>query len=433
MSNGIKNTVGDFLRSVFSTLVNKDDVIFKALFANPEETGAVETIFNTLETVRNKWCNNSNIYEQDGEMLEKSMSYFSILERLFAESDESFKGRNELLYYRNGDTIWGDKWDILGIFKSYFNTDLVFIVNDTNSIEENLFLDGDFEEKNAWTLEDCTYDEAACFSERLGILFDSPGTCKQSVNVDADSTYFIHYFLNGNIGVQVKDNNGRYWDAARGEFGEWVNTAVVNNATSNTWDAKHLFFLTDGNVNKVTVSFIGGTGIAMLDYVRLFKKYAYSSFTLIADFIGRYTSDTLAMAPGKDDPVKRKDYSIFGHFSDGKHDSDTTDPDNLSFVETAALNEDKSPLMAAGKDDRDNADIKPANDMYIEQKPLAPGEGDDDDGVDVDYSKMSYIEQANLYGTDTIRPESVYSELLEIVRAGGITSYIEILTRNLEE
>jgi hypothetical protein len=89
--------------------------------------------------------------------------------------------------------------------------------------------------------------------------------------------------------------------------------------------------------------------------------------------------------------------------------------------------------MAAGKDDRDNADIKPANDMYIEQKPLAPREGDDDDGVNVDYKKMSYVEQANLYGSDTVRPESVYSELLDIVKAGGITSYIEILSRNLEE
>jgi hypothetical protein len=89
--------------------------------------------------------------------------------------------------------------------------------------------------------------------------------------------------------------------------------------------------------------------------------------------------------------------------------------------------------MADNEADTD-ADIKPSNDMYLDETtPLAPGEGDDADGVNVNYDIMSYIEQANLFGTDTVRPESVYTELLEIVRAGGITSYIEIVTRNSED
>jgi hypothetical protein len=116
MSSSTRNSIGDFLRSIFSTLINKDDEVFKALFANPEETGAVETIFNELETVRDEWCNNSDVYNQIGEMLEKPLSYFSVLERLFEESDESYKDRNALLFYRNGDTLWGDKWDVLSIF-----------------------------------------------------------------------------------------------------------------------------------------------------------------------------------------------------------------------------------------------------------------------------------------------------------------------------
>jgi hypothetical protein len=468
MSSGTGNTTGDFLQSILSTLVNKDDEVFKALIANPEETGAIETIFNELETVRDEWCNNSDVYNQIGEMLEKTLAYFSVLERLFEENDESFKARNELLFYRNGDSLWGDKWDILGIFKRYFNTDKVFIVNDTNPINENLFLDGDFEEGDAWILENCVYDKSARFSNRFGILFNIPGSCRQDVDIERDTTYFIHFFLDGHIGVKIKDNNNRYWDIGSGEFGEWVNKEVVNNYSTNQWDAVRMFFLTDDQANKATISFTGiDDSIAMLDYVRLFKKGNYSSFTLIANFTGLYTADTMSMAPGQGDPVRRQDYSKYGYFSAGKHDRDPINYDNLSFfedaaingndkiedgdrlsfMETAALNEDEDPVMANENDDRlsvnsdkdpvmaggkdDVGETEGTNASYIADTPLAPGEGDDD-GEDVNYEGMSYIEQANLFGTDTVRPEGVYTELLEIVKAGGISSYIEILVKETE-
>jgi hypothetical protein len=357
MPSGTQNSAGDFLRSVFSALVNKDDEVFKALFANAEETGAIETVFNEIEKTRDEWCNNSDVYNQTGEMLEKTLSYFSVLERLFEESDTSYKYRNALIFYRNGDTLWGDKWDVLNIFKAYFGTNQVFIVNDTNSIEENILLDGDFEEKNAWILEDCNYDPSARFSERIGVYFNSPGICKQTVSLDSGSTYFVHFFLSGNIGVQIKDNNDRYYDAARGEFGEWVSHPAVNDFSTSDWDAKRIFFLTDALVNSVTISFIGkAEEVSLLDYVRLFKKGNWSSFTLVASFSGIYTKDTLAMTPGTDDPA-----------------------------------------------------------------------GSENNGIN--YELMSYIEHANLLGMDTVKQESVYAELLEIVRAGGIASYIEIVTR----
>jgi hypothetical protein len=91
--------------------------------------------------------------------------------------------------------------------------------------------------------------------------------------------------------------------------------------------------------------------------------------------------------------------------------------------------------MAGKEGSSPDADIQDANDMFSESgdTPLAPGKGDDDDGVDVNYDVMSYIEQANLFGNDVVRPESVYTELLELVRAGGITPYIEILTKTTEE
>jgi hypothetical protein len=344
-------------------MVNKDDEIFKALFSspNPEEpAGALEEMFNLVEESRNEWCNGSDVYSQSGEMLEKSMSFFSVLKRPYGENDESYKKLNEILFYRNGDGLWGDKWDILNIFKVYFNIQDIFIVNDTNHISENLFLDGDFEEKNAWMLEGCVYDESARFSEGTGILFDAPGSCWQSVNVDIDSAYFVHFFLDGHIRVQIRDNNERYWDAGRGEFGEWTDSKKATDFSTNQWDAGRLYFLTDERVKNVSISFVGiNDDIAMLDYVRLFKKGNYSSFTLIASFTGLYTVDSLSMAPGK---------------------SDT-----------------------------------------------------ENDGININYDIMSYIGHSNLFGNDMIKPESVYTQILEIVKPGGISCYIELLTRKPEE
>jgi len=358
------NTVGDFLRSQFSTLVNKDGKIFKALIANPKGDGTLEQIFKDVETARDEWCNNYDFYEQSGEKLEKTMSFFSFLERLYGESDESLKRRNEFLFCRNGATKWGDVWNIRNIFQQYFNNKYVYIVNNTNHINENLLLDGDFEMRNSWVLDGCAYDKDAGFSEWTGVKFDDQGTCTQTVKVNPDSTYFLHFFLEGEIAVKVKDNKGRYWDRCTGEFGSWVTPETGAEFKAKTWDAKSLFFLTDNDVSSVTVTFIGLCNhSAFLDYVRLFLKEPYSTFTLIAVFNGIYKEDTLGFAPGKDD--------------------------------------------------------------YLES---------DLEEKTINYEIMSYLDNSHIIGVEGSieKAKDVYTELLEMVGAGGITSYIEIITRELD-
>jgi hypothetical protein len=364
MSSGTRNSIGDFLRSIFSTLVNKDDEVFKALFANPEETGAVETIFNEMERVRDEWCNNSDVYNQTGEMLEKTLSVFSVLSRVYGESDEELKERNLMLYARNGDTIWGDRWDIIRLFKSFFQSEFVYIVNDTDDKNNNLLADGDFEEQSgAWMLDSCGYSNDARLIGSLGVRFNNYGICSQIADADPDSTYFLHFFQNGNLDVEIKDGNGRYWKPADpwvDEFGSWIGTPHKIRITGNlgNWESRSVFFLTDQQISGVTISFMGIDGQeADLDYVRLFKKDAYSTFTLIVVLSGMSTWDTLGMAPGTGDPVGGN--------------SETS----------------------------------------------------------IDYSKMSYVEQSHVLGVAVYKYESLYTELLEIVRAVGITSYIEILVR----
>jgi hypothetical protein len=428
------NTVGDFLRSAFSSLVNKDGKIFKALIANPEEKGAIERIFKDLEETREAWINNPDFYNQDGELLEKTLSFFSFLTRMYDENNASLKRRNELLFYRSGDTLWGDVWNIRKIFQKYFNTEFVYIVNNTNPINENILLDGDFEiQDNSWSLDGCAYDADARFSERTGVKFQDQGTCQQSVTVNPNSTYFLHWFLEGKIAVQIKDNNNRYWNPQGGEFGDWVINEISIPYSTVKWDAKSVFFLTDNTVTGVTVIFRGlHNESAYLDYVRLYLKEAYSTFTLIALFGEIYTDETLGFAPGKDDPIVRRNYSGYGHLSAGKDDSDSVDNNNVSFIEDAAMNDDKEPALTDGTNDI--GDAEPTNDFYLdEETPLAPW-NEDEEGITVDYSKMSYIEQSHILGMEgsTERAKSIYTELLEMVRAGGIASYIEILTRELD-
>src|SRR5574344_1208591 len=98
------NTVGDFIKSVFPTLINKKKSVFSALFANDSKTGTIETIFNELEETRKVWeIDSANIYNQTGEQLEKTLALFSVLERVNSDTDHTILARLRLLFYRNGD------------------------------------------------------------------------------------------------------------------------------------------------------------------------------------------------------------------------------------------------------------------------------------------------------------------------------------------
>jgi hypothetical protein len=295
-------------------------------------------------------------------MLEKTLSLFSVLSRTYDESDVSLKRRNLLLYNRNGDTIWGNCRNIIKLFKAFFNSEYVYIVNNTDEITNNLILDGDFEDDNeAWIFDSCEINTDACFSGRFGVLLDGDSKCSQSVNINTDTVYFVHFFHMGNIAVEIKDNNGRFWKPAAknvDEFGSWVNTkqSITLPGNSEEWEAGSIFFISDDLVSSVTISFLGiDDEKTYLDYIRLNKKDIYPSFSLVVVFTGRSSPETIGLAPGKDDPIEK-----------------------------------------------------------------------------VDYSKMSYIEHAHIYGVANLMLISLYTELLEIVQAGGISSYIEILIKEDE-
>lgn len=61
------NSVGDFIKSVFSSIVNKNGKVFKALLTDGEGGGAIETVFGDLEQTRRAWAKDGSVYSQDGE------------------------------------------------------------------------------------------------------------------------------------------------------------------------------------------------------------------------------------------------------------------------------------------------------------------------------------------------------------------------------
>jgi hypothetical protein len=415
------NSIGDFIRSVFPTLVNKNGTTFKALLADGEGGGTVEKIFEDLEETRKAWTENKSIYSQSGEQLQKTLAVFSVISQLQNEREATFLKRNELLFYRNGDKIWGDKWNILNIFKTFFNNQNIYLVNNTEKFEDNLLEDGNFERQTAWTLEDSSYEREARFEETTGVLFNASGTCKQSVNVNTDTSYFLHFFLKGNIRVQIKDNNNRYWNPKGGEFGAWSSTEYSMHFESTDWDNKSFYFITDVNVASVQVIFLYEPGYyAFLDYVRLNEKTGASTFSLVAVFEGVYSDETANLAPGTNDDIVAFDYDTMGFHSPGGED--------------APLEEDVSPIVSEGSND-----IEPLNGYenmtYLdEQKALAPQSPvNSDDFKSVDYSKVSYFDSAYIFGATGKEVEEIYQALLDIVQPGGMTSTIEILVREQDD
>lgn len=310
------NKIGDFIKSVFSTLVNKNGAVFQALFANPSGDGTVETIFNELESERKVWeVNGSSIYNQTGEQLNKTLHLLSVITRLNSDTDETILNRIKLIFYRNGATLWGDKWNVIDIFKTFFNTKNVYIVNNTESFDDNLLVNGDFEKTDGWTLDGCCYDTEARFEDNYGILFNAAGSCTQTVSVDSDSVYFVHFFLKGNVRLQITDNTGRFWNPTKDEFGSWSDEESIVSYQSTNWDNKSIFFITDDKVTGVTIKFLyTDKYYGFLDFVRLNKKTGASTFSLVVVLDGSASDEDTGLAPGENDPVESVDYSKVSYY-----------------------------------------------------------------------------------------------------------------------
>ncbi len=431
------NSIGDFIRSIFSSMVNKNGTTFKALLADQTSNdGTIEKVFTDLEETRKAWTDVHSIYDMSGEMFEKTMAVISVLKQLPTDTEEVYLNRLRLLFYRNGHTLWGNNYDILNIFKTLFDNDNVYLVNNTD--EENLLTNGNFERDTGWSLNDCSYEREARFEETRGILFNASGFLTQSVSVNTDTTYFLHFFLKGSIRVKITDNNGRCWipDEDSDDLGLWGSAEHYETFTSDNWANKSLFFITDDSVASITVEFAYVSGeYAFVDYSRLNEKTGSSTFSLIAVFEGVYNDKTAHFAPGEEDPiVAPADYKKYGYYAAGEEDSKEVAEGASSFIENDGFVENTSPILQEGTEDieplegYENMSYNDETKAFAAESPTGS-----DDYESVDYSKASYFDDTFIFGATGTAAEEVYQDLLDIVQAGGIPGTVEILTKESDE
>ena len=428
------NTIGDFIKSIFPTTLNKEGSVFKALLTDGEGGGTVEEIFSDLEDARKAWTGEKDFYKLRGEMFEKTMKVFSVLTKLQTDTEETYLNRLKLLFYRNGHTLWGTRFDILDIFKTLTNNEHIYLVNNTG--EENLIKNGNFERQTDWTLEDCSYEHEARFEETTGILFNASGYLSQGVTVNADTTYFLHFFVKGNVRVKIVDNNGRYWNPNGGEVGTWGNNECYVSFGGEDWEGASLFFITDSTVSNITVTFAYEPGkYAFLDFVRLNEKTGASTFSLIAVFEGKYNDKTAHFAPGGADPIiAPTDYKKYGYYAAGEEDTENRAEGSTSFIEKDAFREGVTPVLANGTKDIEPLDGYENMSYNDETKAFAADSPNgNDDYKSVDYSKASYFDNTFIFGASGKQAQGIYQELLDIVQPAGIIGTVEVLTRESDE
>lgn len=292
-------TIGELLVKEMPGTVNKEGKIFSSLIANSKQTGAIEKEMKLWEQFAKYYVNTSNIYQQDGDLLDKTVGFFSYLKRFFNETDKGLIKRFKSILYRNRNITWGTPYDIKSIFNNYFSGK-VFLLECVNDISESLIENGDFDEDtDGWELDGgAELLSEARFSKSYGIKL-SNGTLKQSVIVNGGSVYFMHWFMTGKCSVTIKNKtNNTYW---KYDTKTWNDGLVENLFQSEDWINKELFFNLkelEGN-QDIEITFKGiGSEINYIDYVLLFQKRLVNSFMIIVQNEGDVVEGSLSLAEG---------------------------------------------------------------------------------------------------------------------------------------
>lgn len=347
----------------FPKTIDKNAKNFKAVI-NP----IIDETDNLLKYMQ-EWVSTPSIYEQSGEMLKKTVVFFTYLKQFVDETEISLKNRIGAIFVRNHDTKWGTPFDVKNVFSQYFPSAKIYLVENTNKIDDsvqslaNLLVDGDIETDNpsSWTLNNCSATKDSRFSKTYGIeMNQSGGLLSQTVSV-TQNTYFLHFFLKGKINVIIKSNHNKYWDYKNQQ---WSTEEVKNEFSSNDWNNQSLFFITNQDDNSVTISFEYVDTLTYLDYFRLFEKQPYPSFTIIAQFDGYSAVNAFGLASGDADP-------------------------NVESAETT---------------------------------PPQPR-----------YGNYGYYDKSFLSGVAAGFAKDVYEDLLNYLRSVGVKAYLEIITRDYIE
>ena len=310
-------TIGNQLINNFPNSIKKDGPVFSSMVANLNKNGVFETVLNNANDYAVEYRNCCDIYEQTGNLLDKTATFFTYLKRNTDESDVYFKRRLKSLFYRNGDAVWGTTNNIQNVFKSFFNNANIYLTENCYCVDDtdtpNLINNFDFEYgEQYWSINgNVNIDKAARFSQEYGADITNGGELYQKVNLVSSKDYYLHFFAKGNgkcIISKSVDGVTYYWNPATDfdlKTGDWTNglwtsdlySIEVNNID---WDDISIRISIDSDT-EVQITFSSETTF-YVDYIRLFE-YLYPSFVLILHYENNVTLKSAFMAIDGEDSL----------------------------------------------------------------------------------------------------------------------------------
>lgn len=353
---------GAFIQSVFPSYINKDGRAFKAILADGEGNGAIESTFDAVELERKNWHATDDIYELESEELTRAVNTMSVIERELNDSDETVKKFFELLFYRAGEGVWGTLFNMLHVFRTYFASNRIYVVNNSGNVkEDNLIPNYNLEDDTLgkaeddvapqyWDCKNCYWiKDKYRFEGKRSLGFHAGGMLSQSVTLEA-GVYFLHFFCKDKVRVKIASPKG-FWRVAdigasypddypkdkmppmplppyidafgqclsgKWQEGECEVEFIGDNPQyykdpeggqleqCAPWEDKSVCFTLPA-ADTVTITFTGEEG-AGVDYVRLYPKKGESSFSLISVFGMVTTTETAHYAPNGPDALTVTNY-----------------------------------------------------------------------------------------------------------------------------
>lgn len=315
------------LRNSFPNNIEKTSEIFSALVANDKGTAVIQSVLQDLTDYMKEWYSTPSLYEQEDTQLEKTIDFFSYIERFTDETDKSLKNRVAAVFIRNHDTSWGSRYNVKRVFEQYFPSGNIYVIENSFAMDDSLLQEGDFlsNDLTFWNGSNIEVDRRARFSKSNGVvLLDDTSSLSQQVSVDSGecSAYWLHFFCLGKCSVTITDNNGRFWNAGTSS---WQDTETSTDFETAEWNDCDLWYSNfteseereiDSSITSVTITFSGNSGAeCYIDYVRLFPKYSYPSFTVIAQFTSLNSYGAMAVFRGENDPADDAGENEYGSAS----------------------------------------------------------------------------------------------------------------------
>ena len=262
------------IRESFPKTIDKTKPVFSSIVANENKNASIQKQLIDLFAYMKEWTSTPNVYEQTGEMLMKTVTFFSFLDRFVDETEKSLKNRFRAIFVRNHDQKWGTPFDVKNVFHQYFPHATIYLVENTNQVDSivpgmgNLITDGDIETATPedWTLSDCDATERAKFSKTYGFEMDDAGGYFYQAITDLPNrrrindtepyeyeniTYFLHFFMSGNTKVSIKDTtNSKWWDSTSRE---WKSSEVFTSFSTAEWNDCSMWFRTQGDDDTINL------------------------------------------------------------------------------------------------------------------------------------------------------------------------------------